>query len=185
MANAATHYGHCQACGSRQKLPAGVLAKHGYTTRWGFFSGTCPGSGYRPFETHTDLILKFSQDAARDGAALAGQAQALRVTATSPRAWHHQYVAATWQVRRSSYRWVEVDLLVDGLGHVAFTLDGKTQTASRCGYGYGGDVLTVATTMNANKANALDVDAAKRFEYVAWQRDRIAAWTPQPLEAVA
>lgn len=55
--NKATHSGHCQICGAEQKLPVGVLAKHGYTTKWGFFSGTCAGSGYQPFEQATDRIL--------------------------------------------------------------------------------------------------------------------------------
>src|SRR6185369_7276388 len=52
----ATHSGSCQICGRVQKLPGDVLSKHGYTTRWGFFSGTCPGSGYRPFEVAFDRI---------------------------------------------------------------------------------------------------------------------------------
>lgn len=52
----ATHYGECQICGSRQLLPDGVLSKHGYTVKWGFFSGVCHGSGYLPFEQSKDQI---------------------------------------------------------------------------------------------------------------------------------
>lgn len=47
-----THTGHCQLCDRQQavNVTTGLLAKHGYTKRWGFFSGTCPGSGALPYE---------------------------------------------------------------------------------------------------------------------------------------
>lgn len=50
MAKKATHRGTCQCCGREQKLPGGVLSKHGYTTEWGFFEGTCTGAGRLPLE---------------------------------------------------------------------------------------------------------------------------------------
>lgn len=48
-----THRGHCQCCGRVQAIERGPgvtvdrgkIAKHGYTTQWGYFSGTCAGSG--------------------------------------------------------------------------------------------------------------------------------------------
>jgi len=52
----ATHNGECQLCGRQQKLPSDVLSKHGYTVEWGFFNGTCPGSGHKSFELSCDLI---------------------------------------------------------------------------------------------------------------------------------
>lgn len=42
--------GHCQSCGNQQAV-SGVVAKHGYTVRNGWFQGTCPGSNGRPMET--------------------------------------------------------------------------------------------------------------------------------------
>jgi len=54
----ATHYGTCQACMRQQKAPGGVLAKHGYVVaKYGFFVGTCPGSGQLPFEVSCDYII--------------------------------------------------------------------------------------------------------------------------------
>ena len=47
----ATHDGECQLCGRMQKLPDGRLAKHGYTTRWGFFQGVCPGYAFPALKT--------------------------------------------------------------------------------------------------------------------------------------
>ena len=52
----ATHKGECQLCGRTQLLPSGQLSKHGYTTRWGFFSGVCSGAHHLPFELSCDLI---------------------------------------------------------------------------------------------------------------------------------
>lgn len=55
----ATHYGHCQACGRRQKLPKGKLSLHGYVVRWSHFLGDCPGSKELPFEVSKDLIERY------------------------------------------------------------------------------------------------------------------------------
>jgi hypothetical protein len=50
----ATHNGTCQACGRVQAIRAnGLLAKHGYTTEYGFFNGTCSGSDHPPLELQT------------------------------------------------------------------------------------------------------------------------------------
>lgn len=61
-----THKGHCQACGHQQAHEgAKQIAKHGYTTEHGYFSGTCPGSGHKPLEhSHelTDVIQKHLHD---------------------------------------------------------------------------------------------------------------------------
>jgi len=62
---AATHDGHCQVCGSRQRLPQGKLAKHGYTHAVGFFSGTCYGSEALPFEQDKSLVDGSHQGAPR------------------------------------------------------------------------------------------------------------------------
>jgi hypothetical protein len=51
MKDRATHQGHCQACGRIQRLPLGILAKHGYTVDWGFFNGVCCGSDRKPLES--------------------------------------------------------------------------------------------------------------------------------------
>lgn len=53
-----THSGTCQICGCVQKLPNGKLAKHGYTKRWGFFTGTCTGSGEFPYEISCQKVIE-------------------------------------------------------------------------------------------------------------------------------
>lgn len=64
-----THTGTCQACGRAQALPAGVLAKHGYTVKWGFFSGTCAGSGQRPLEIDRHFCDEIIQQLGEQAAA--------------------------------------------------------------------------------------------------------------------
>lgn len=57
MTNTSTHTGICQACGRRQAVhvKTGNLAKHGYTTEYGFFNGTCQGSDHLPLEQDTKV----------------------------------------------------------------------------------------------------------------------------------
>jgi len=56
MSRKSTHSGTCQICGKLQKLPYGLLSKHGYMTRWGFFEGTCYGAENKPFEESCAMI---------------------------------------------------------------------------------------------------------------------------------
>ncbi len=73
-----THTGTCQACGSRQAVHVvtGNIAKHGYTTEYGFFNGTCGGSDHLPLELDTAVNIATvaalrafadTQDARADG----------------------------------------------------------------------------------------------------------------------
>lgn len=72
---AATHDGTCQICGARQRLPGGLLAKHGYDVQHGFFNGVCIGSDHAPFEEDCLLLARtlgdFRTYVAREAAALA------------------------------------------------------------------------------------------------------------------
>jgi len=64
--NQATHQGTCQICGRIHKVDNqyGTIAKHGYTKRFGFFSGTCEGSDHLPLEVSSDLLKKDIEDTA-------------------------------------------------------------------------------------------------------------------------
>lgn len=55
LKRAATHKGHCQACGRIQCVTGGLMAKHGYTVDYGFFNGVCGGSDSLPMEN--DLTI--------------------------------------------------------------------------------------------------------------------------------
>lgn len=106
MSNKATHSGHCQLCGRLQKLPDGVLAKHGYTKEWGFFDGTCPGSGFLPYEVSCDQVKARIPQIA-DRAEL--ERQVIKTLRTNPlpedemQVWAYKYV----RYGVSGYRWIE------------------------------------------------------------------------------
>jgi len=53
-----THKGTCQICGCEHAVnnATGVLAKHGYTVAYGFFSGICKGAAEEPLENSRELL---------------------------------------------------------------------------------------------------------------------------------
>lgn len=53
---ASKYGGTCQVCEREMKLPGGVLSKHGYTKPWGWYMGTCAGSGELPYEQSCQVI---------------------------------------------------------------------------------------------------------------------------------
>lgn len=58
MTTQATHNGTCQCCGRVQAYSKSGVAKHGYTTEWGYFNGVCGGSDHEPLELATDLNVQ-------------------------------------------------------------------------------------------------------------------------------
>jgi len=52
--------GNCQCCGRQQAIVNGLMSKHGYTIKDGWFSGVCSGRNYAPIQvsrTTTDKII--------------------------------------------------------------------------------------------------------------------------------
>ena len=80
----ATHNGTCQICGNEQAVTAkGYIAKHGYTVEFGYFEGTCPGSGELPLEkgeaAALDMMLHLDNQAERDELDAKGEIKTARV----------------------------------------------------------------------------------------------------------
>jgi hypothetical protein len=177
--------GTCQICGCRQRLPNGRLAKHGYTTRWGFFSGTCTGSGELPFEQSVGLILNAIDRAKAEAAGLLDNAadQKLQAQSTESRKTMHScYLPATWTDRKSRHEWREVDIIEEGgrflCRFASRDQNGReiTQTANLYG--------TLASIVKAGRegyAHYLTERSKKYAEYARWQESRIANWKPAPL----
>lgn len=184
--SAATHKGHCQICGNLQKLPSGKLAKHGYTTRWGFFSGTCNGAGFLPFEQSTDRIE--AAIAAARNRALGLRGQAIAVEDTTSAVWVLERKPATWERgnRHGAQAWrlIPVEELTyahnaDGeCIEVAGYVNSFTGRKERLDCHYG---ETVVSASNKRYAQTLRSEAAQFEEYVAWQTERIAGWAPAEL----
>ena len=185
MAIKATHTGHCQICGSGQKLPGGRLAKHGYTVKWGFFSGVCNGSHELPFEQDKSLI-EGQIDWAMDKAAT------LRATAVQDRqnnnpedVWYNAYFN-DYGKGGSRYQWIKTKVYADPQipARTVYDHPGDSRPAGPRQVGLYGELADVASKMNGLHAAYLEKQAAELDQYVAWQRERIANWTPAPLTPV-
>lgn len=204
--NKATHDGTCQICGHFQKLPNGLLAKHGYTKQWGFFSGTCTGSDGKPFEQSTDLIEAAIARAEADLAETCKRSEALKngELREDGKAYHHVYRVATSRYDRGGYRWELVGLEMTSKTYDEGTPDEWTMHSFRyvaenpntlgaggrhCEIqnGYGDDraksIDEMRVKMNTRYAKAeLDSRADMLRNYIKWQRERIANWKPMPLK---
>ncbi len=199
VARKATHKGTCQICGSIQMLPEGRLAKHGYTVKWGFFSGVCPGSHGLPFEQSTDLIEAHSNAVANQIRAndreIAGYEDINAPANDGSSVWVQIYAAY-------SYQWVKAKL-------VEFSIkDYGTFKSASCSYlllnrAYGDrderhvkptkieaysesmNLMTIrdwARYQNRKYALAcLGKANADRAQWLAWQQERVAKWAPAPL----
>lgn len=186
MARQATHQGTCQICGRLQMLPSGKLAKHGYTKKWGFFSGTCTGSGWGPFETHCDKIADAIARAKRHAADLRAEAQALRTSTDVTRVWVLVHHSATWADRNSRNVWEVLDVVDGQFTERSRRTDGTYRETVVKLVDYRGQTLLQAVQeRNARRASTLDSEAKKYDEYVAWQAERLASWKAQPEKLVA
>jgi hypothetical protein len=176
----ATHFGTCQICGSEQKLPEGVLSLHGYTTRWGFFSGVCSGARHLPFEKSTDLIL--GAIAYQESAVIPDlEAQAARLHAGELRedgkTFKHHYNRRT---ATSSWGLVEIKA-TDKPG--LFEIDGDRFWASFHGTGLN-TVDDLRRHFGRNYADHLLGKCGQIRQWVKWQRERLANWQPTELKPI-
>jgi hypothetical protein len=178
----ATHRGSCQICGNVQKLPDGVLSKHGYTKQWGFFSGTCPGSGWRPFEVAFDRIQGAITDTRQAVARLEAEAAALRTApvelpaATAP---FHDYNG-----RLGGYVESTVTVYADAERSVRFVLpSGRIEPGSR--YSCFGPVEAAVVKLREQRCGRIARAVGQREQYIAWQEQRIREWAPAELQPVA
>lgn len=199
----ATHYGSCQACGCRQKLPGGVLALHGYTTAWGFFSGICAGSKHLPFEVSCDLIKSTIERTQALLTSTQDEIESLKLN-EGPRVWMHIYKPATWERgSKSGYVWQMVTLKMEtkpfssgGGSYAVFTYDltegnGDVRTVKVDAYvgvtGHHGHAQTMAEAaqyFSSLRIAKLQKDVVKMTEYITWQTERVNNWKPGTLTEV-
>lgn len=200
----ATHYGECQICGHQQKLPRGVLSKHGYTKQWGFFSGTCPGAGHLPFEQSMALIPPRIEAAKKGAKNLRAQAKAKVLEKDFNVRWtvypsdlkmdswtfagkfgrHARnteidgvLVGTSKEVRSGDDKWTSHYVWVD------FKYDGKS--FRKDANAYGKTVEEVRDIYKKREADQLLFLAVQHDDYVKWQGERIKDWKEKPLKPVA
>lgn len=207
----ATHSGHCQACGSLQKLPNDRLSKHGYTVTHGYFSGVCRGAGHEPFEVSCDLVKRFVEEARAQLISVEDFQTKLRKPVTEPSAFFrtskahpkgHHYGRTRGDWTRLPVTETVVPFLDGDGSYSKFTREGDTAwksfTAQREGYkpyvdhriepvtsevshAYGQTLLEVCTAANRVYADWLEHEIDSLSRYIEWQTERVKAWKPAPL----
>lgn len=195
----ATHRGTCQVCGCIQLLPGGRLSKHGYTVKWGFFSGVCSGAHGLPFEQSTDLIeaaiARVEKQVADTEAEIARYADLNDPVNDGTDVWI--------QVYADRYLWVKAALTLETVSYTdgtgSFVVCHYTTNHPVVGhsfrdvnkgrvehYGLSRDFPSIrewARFANLKYAAHLEELNRSRRNYLAWQRDRVAKWAPAPLIA--
>lgn len=178
----ATHYGHCQWCGARHKLPrGGVLAKHGYPANsrgGGFFTGACPGAGGLPYEQSKALIKKSITAAAEQRSRECLQRALLE--ADFPLCGSFAMIAVyrrDLSTRRLGpvYRWERTELWTDRAGTV------RCAGGVVVGCGAQRDVIADGIKYYGRY---LDVEITRLELYIERQRQRAGNWSAQPLEPI-
>lgn len=191
----ATHSGHCQACGSLQKLPKGKLSLHGYTVAHGWFSGVCRGARELPFELSCNLVKTFIADATRRLVEVDAEVAALRIPATTDSCWVCTY-EFTGRYGFNKYVWRYVDIKTTthtmGDGHTYETYSYSAPGARSFdnvehkldSYGRS-TTLELATKQNNRYADHREKEAKSLRRYISWQKERVATWKPAALFPVS
>ncbi len=165
--------GTCQCCGGIYKLPGDTLAKHGYTIRWGFFSGTCSGSEKLPYEKDCSLIKEFVAAAENKQHSLIEFKNELMEPATEPKAWFHEYIR-NLEKGRSGYKWRVVKLVHTELGFCYINIDDKVTRLPV--HQPVETLLDVANLLNAKYSKIVALNIENVAEYIRWQQRRITNW---------
>lgn len=177
--------GHCQVCGAPQKLPNGVLSKHGYSVQWGFFNGICSGAEHLPYEQSIELILGAIERASTQLASLLVQIRALRKPTTSTVAYCRIYRTQTSRSRGrvSGYAWHYGEIACatpqHGLRFVVVGDDNESHYI-HCRWS-DKSPLDVAAYQNKLYAKHLVLQGRQLRNYVRWQCARIREWVPSDL----
>lgn len=185
MAIAAEYYGVCQWCGSRQKLPGGVLAKHGYDVRFGFFNGVCRGSGNLPFEQSKEMIDESIKWAKHERANLMlKRALALAVDpASTNKTWCNVYhLELSSRARGAVYLWHFGEMVQVGeseFHHVFKYYDGLKSDRTKPG-----KLADKVREGYRSYAESLVKRISQLDEYIAYQQGRIKNWVPAELAPV-
>lgn len=181
----ATHQGSCQVCGRLQKLPDGVLAKHGYNVTFGFFNGTCWGSGHKPFEKAFDLVQKSVNLATEQRDRLLQAVAELESAPITNEAPFYRYITAKTRREYSGYREEIVKLCLNSVSERVWDIefsDGKREPGFR--YSLYGTLEEIVNKLRSERIEQYNKDIENRNSYIRWQQHRIDTWKEQPLVEV-
>ena len=184
----ATHCGHCQVCNRVQKLPDGLLAKHGYNVLQGYFEGTCFGSANLPLEQDKKIVERSITWAEQRKTEFQTQIEIWSQTATEEKGWFNEYVSGPGRMpSRYIWRYVPLSRQTRTINDYTFNedtflgYDSKPQPLRR--YSISGDtLLDIANQLNQKYVEQFLKKAVRDMtEYIRDQKHRITVWHAQPL----
>lgn len=179
----ATHRGTCQVCGRLQKLPGGVLSKHGYTKKWGFFEGTCPGADYRPYEIAYDRIQYSIDRTNKQIRDLQDEATRLQGPIDTNEAPFHKYDSYFGGYYEATVI-VSMENGVIKLTEKNHARDKPAKTHWGNTYGLFGTIEQAVRKLRDQRISRIEQDVQRRVGYVRWQEKRIQEWKPGELQPV-
>lgn len=191
----ATHSGHCQACGSLQKLPKGKLSLHGYSVTYGFFNGVCRGAKHEPFEKSCALVATFIEEAKARLVTVQAFVKKLRMPATEAKCWVSNYEGAKQYFNGYVMRYVTITEEVvthdtfsySKFSYVANGQNGQKDVTHKLdNYGSRDTLLELCSKKNADYAHSIEQrDVTNLRKYIAWQTERVATWKEAELLPVS
>ena len=77
--------GNCQCCGRQQAVVNGLMSKHGYTVKEGWFSGVCSGRNYAPIQVSRTITDKIIADISAEIPELIAKAEKVKSGEITPK----------------------------------------------------------------------------------------------------
>lgn len=185
--NKALFEGHCQCCGAQQKLPKGVLSKHGYTVDWGFFNGVCQGAGHKAYEESCALIASFIESAKNSREACLAQIETLETDTET--VWMNIYVDRKHLWKQFNRSDINIQTYPGSDLITYYVMFGEGDKPNRNNSIQVGSHSThnldqAIKYQNSIRARIYKNQIIQIDEYITWQEERVANWKPQPLIAV-
>lgn len=180
-------------------LPGGVLSKHGYTRKWGFFNGVCAGAGHAPFEQSKDLIagaIKNIEAQIKEVSAQIAELEnfdsKINGQETAKRRLYSSYLGYYWaDVKVVEFETKNLHANEPGseplFYYNAKTLESKEGAKPERLETYDASwklssVRHFVHFLNSKYAKEeLRKQNASRRDWIKWQTGRLANWTPKPL----
>lgn len=187
MKKPATHNGTCQNCERKQKLPDGMLSKHGYQVAgYGFFNGVCWAAGELPYEMSCDCIKnKIIPMLQTHITNLTAFKKKLMKPATEPKGY--------WQVSMGfMYIWQKIELVISEQGNQEMIIPASNNRPAKhwpvscysCYFKAGKTLLETATNMNKYYSEKIQQEIRYTKRQLEHQQKRVVEWKIRPLELI-
>lgn len=189
----AEHYGHCQACDRMQKLPDGLLAKHGYQVAgYGYFAGVCRGSAHLPYEMECAYIRDtIIPEAKIEEQTLIEYCAKIRITPIEPKGYHQIYtpIGSVWNKLRilgePEYKYPVIEVGKSKYNQTGVEPSHRFTWLPSFNDARPETLLKLAAAMNEYYAAHIErYDLLKIRRYIQWQEKRVADWKLRPLPPV-